>query len=188
MRNSLVHSLLMGTACCFAAAGEGGGDDNEPLGIITLEDNLSDAEKPKEIPAGRYKGEIQDVQIPTSQKGNQYFGVKFVIPADELPADVRDSYPDGAILYYNRVIVPTPGNRRAMWNLKQFMTAIGCDVNTDQIDPNDWMGKEANLQVRMGKYQGEERAEIGAVLAAEAAAPARKATADKAAPAKRRGR
>jgi len=183
LKSNPLFLLLMASVVRYAAA-----DDGEPIGIISLEDNLSDVEKPKEIPAGRYRGEIQDVQLPTSQAGNQYFAVKFVIPNDELPADVRESYPDGAILYYNRIIVPGPGNRRAMWNLKQFMAAIGMDVNTTEIDPNEWMGKEAQLQVRMGKYQGEERAEIGAVLSAEAKAPARAAPEKKTVAAKSRRR
>lgn len=181
---------IRGPQVCFAPPS----DDGEPIGIISLEDNLSDVEKPPEVPAGRYKAEVQDVQLPTSQKGNQYFAVKFVIPSEELPADVRESYPDGAILYHNRVIVPDKGNRRALYNLKQFVEALGLDSNTTEIDPNQWMGQEATLVVRMGKYQGEERAEIGAVLPAEAArsrssaAPADAGAKGKAAPAKRRGR
>ena len=140
---------------------------DEPLGVIELESNLDDAEKPPEVSAGIYVGEIQDVQIPTSGKGNDYFAVKFVIPSEELPGDLQEHYPDGAILYYNRVIVPKGNDRRAMFNLKNFMQAIGISTKTTSIDPNSWMGARARLQIKMGKYQGEERAEIQSVLKAE---------------------
>lgn len=151
-------------AVCFMA--------DEPLGVIELESNLAEVEKPPEVPAGLYVAEVQDVQIPTSGKGNDYFAVKFVIPSDELPADVAENYPDGAVLYYNRVIVPKGNDRRAMFNLKQFMTALGLGLNTTTVDPNEWMGQRARIRVKMGKWQGEERAEIQSVEKAEAAAPA----------------
>ncbi len=43
-------------------------DEREDLDIITLEEQLSNAEKPPELPAGLYEGEIQDVQMAASQK------------------------------------------------------------------------------------------------------------------------
>lgn len=149
---------------------------DEPLGVIELESNLDDAEKPPEVTPGIYEAEIQDVQIPTSGKGNDYFATKFVIPTENLNPEIAEHYPDGAVLFYNRVIVPKGNDRRAMFNLKQFMSAIGLSTKTTTIDPNTWMGHRARIQVRMGKYQGEERAEIQAVLAAEKA-PAREAPA-----------
>jgi hypothetical protein len=152
-------------------------DDNEPMGIIELDENLADVEKPKEIPPGKYVGEVQDVQEATSGKGNTYFAVQFRIPPDELPADVAEQYEEGAVLYWNRIIKPrSRSDRRALFNLRRFIEALGLDPNTTTIDPNDWMGRQARLIVRSGKYLGEERAEIGAVEPAEAqAAPSRRA-------------
>jgi Protein of unknown function (DUF669) len=152
-------------------------DDNEPMGIIELDENLADVEKPKEIPPGKYVGEVQDVQEATSGKGNTYFAVQFRIPPDELPADVAEQYEDGAVLYWNRIIKPrSRSDRRALFNLRRFIEALGLDPNTTTIDPNDWMGRQARLIVRTGKYLGEERAEISAVEPAEAkAAPTRRA-------------
>lgn len=148
---------------------------DETIGIIELEDSLSGAEKPKEIPPGQYIGEIQDVQIPTSGKGNQYFAVTFIIPPEQLPDDLRDDYGDGARLFWNRVLVPVGGNRRALYNLRLFIEALGLDSNTTQIDPNEWMGRKAKLRVVTGTYLGENRAEIRAVEKAEDIAPRRKA-------------
>jgi hypothetical protein len=168
---------LMGYGMSLAAAGVCFDEENE-LGIIELESNLSDAEKPLELPAGLYTAEIQDVQIGTSQKGNRYFAVKFVVPTDGIPAEVADQFEDGAALYYNRVVVPDGKDRRALFNLRKFMEAIGLDSNTTQIDPNAWMGCQARIKVVHEKWQGEDRAQIKSVESAEA----------KAAPAKTNGR
>lgn len=157
--------------------------NDEPMGIIELDQNLSDVEKPKEIPPGKYVGEIQDVQEATSAAGNTYFAIQFRIPPDELPADVAEEYEDGALMFWNRIIKPRGrSDRRALFNLRKFIEALGLDPNTTSIDPNDWMGRQARLQVVMGKYQGEDRAEIRSVEAAEPkAAPARRAVPPRAA-------
>jgi|SRR6185436_4602952 Protein of unknown function (DUF669). len=150
--------------------------NDEPMGIIELEDSLADVEKPQEIPAGKYVAEIQDVQERTSANGNTYYAIQFRVAPDELPADVAEEYEDGALLFWNRLLKPrSRSDRRALFNLRKFIEAIGLDANTTSIDPNDWMGRSARLHVALGKYQGEDRAEIRAVEAAEAAAPARAA-------------
>lgn len=143
-------------------------DYGEPIGIIELEDNLADAEKPEEIPQGLYTAEVQDVQTPVSGKGNTYFQVKFVIAPEDIAPDVREGYPDGAMLYWNRIIVPKKGDRRALFALRKFVEALGLDSNTTNIDPNEWMGRRARVRVVHGRYQGETRAEIKSVEAAEA--------------------
>lgn len=149
--------------------------NDEPMGVMELDENLADVEKPKEVPPGKYTGEVQSVEEKPSAAGNTYFAVQFRIPPDELPADIADQYEEGSLLYYNRIIKPRgKTDRRALFNLRKFIEALGLDSNTTTIDPNDWMGRQARLMVRMGKYQGEERAEIAAVEASEPkAAPAR---------------
>jgi len=152
---------------CVAYAAE---DEDGSLDLIELDENLDDAEKPEELQPGVYEGEVQDVQKQTSSKGNQYFAVKFVIPPEQIPADLREGFPDGAVLYWNRQVVPKKGDRRATWNLKRFIEALGLPTNTNAIDPNDWMGQRARIRVRMGKWEGQERAEIQSVEAAESEA------------------
>lgn len=191
MKSLLMSGLSFRALMCYAAPkDQGGGEaDDEPLGLIQLSENLADVEKPPEVPPGVYTAEVQDVQLPTSGKGNQYFAVKFMIPDTELPPDVREHYPDGAVLFWNRNVVPVDGDRRAMYNLKKTMEALGLDTKTTTIDPNEWMGRDARIRVVMGKYQGEERAEIKSLEAAEPAsrpAPARGAKAAAATPARGR--
>lgn len=162
---------------------------DEPLEIVELEGNLADAVKPPEVTAGKVPGEIQDIEIKTSNAGNKYYAVKFVISPDDLAEDIREHYEDGATLYWNRQIVPKgASDRRALFNLKQFYTNIGLNNNITTVNPNDWMGCKALLTVKHGTYQGETRAEIAAIAPLDKA-PARTtkaAAADKAAPARGR--
>jgi len=126
-----------------------------------------------------YVGEVQDVQVATSGKGNQYYAVKFVVAPEEIPADIVDAFEDGAVLYWNRQIKPTAKDRRALYNLRRFVEALGLDSNTTSINPNEWMGCQAKLRVRLNKNPntGEMQAQIQSVdsVEAQAAQPAERA-------------
>ena len=78
-------------------------------------------------------------------------------------------------MFCNRLSSPeAKSDRRALFNLRKFIEALGLDSNTTSIDPNEWMGRPARFHVRMGTYQGEQRAEIGSIEASEPEpAPAR---------------
>lgn len=165
LRTLLMSTSLMSSICRMAD--DGNGSDGDLLDAIEFEENLGDVEKPPELPAGVYVGEVQDVQKQVSTKGNSYFAIKFVIPPENIPADLRDGFPDGAVLYWNRQVVPKAGDRRAMFNLRKLVESLGLSVDTNTVDPNEWMGRPAKLRVRMGKWQGEDRAEIAAVEVAE---------------------
>lgn len=167
--------------------------EDEDLSIIELDDNLAEAEKPPVLPAGLYTGEIQDIQKQTSGKGNEYFNIKFVIPTEEISAELADQFEEGAILYYNRILVPKPGgkDKRTLYNLRMFIEKLGLDSNTTSINPNDWMGQRLRLKVKNTVYEGEPRAEITGVESAEAPTTRPKAEAtkaDKAPASKTRGR
>lgn len=144
--------------------------DDDGLDVLELDESLADVEKPPEVPPGLYVGEVQDVQKADSAKGNSYYKIKFVITSQELPAELQDQFEDGAVLFWNRQIVPTQKDRRALFNLKKFVESLGLDANTTRIDPNDWMGCQARLRIRHTKYEGEMRAEIQSVDPVEAAA------------------
>lgn len=163
--------LLMGSVIMHAP------DDDGSVGILELDSSLADAEKPPEIPAGVYVGEVMEVQEKDAQSGNRYYSVKFVIPPENLPADIRDQWEDGCSLYWNRNIIPTAKDRRALFNLRRLIEALGLDTNTSTVDPNEWMGRSARLRVVHGKYQGEVRAEVRSVEPAEPEAATRRGTA-----------
>lgn len=161
---------------------------DEPLSIVELDGNLADAEKPPEVPPGKYVGEVQDVQEQSSQAGNRYWSIRIVIPQEELPASVAESYEDGATLYWNRQLVPRDArDRRTIFALKNLYTSLGLDGNITTVNPNDWMGCKTLVTVRHGTYQGETRAEIASLAPADRA-PARQAAPEPAAAAPARGR
>jgi hypothetical protein len=146
--------------------------ENE-LGIISLEQNLSDVERPPELPVGRYVGEIQSVEIKTSAQANDYFAMRILIPSESIPAEVAEHYEDGAIFFYNRLLVPKGNDRRSLWNLRQFIEKLGLDSNTSEVDPNEWMNQNIGVVIASERnLEGELRSTIRSLFAAEDA-PAR---------------
>lgn len=169
--SDILRKYLINTVA-HARASEGdssGGDEgSSPVGILELEDSLDEATKPPELRQNRYLAEVQGVEEKTSgTSGNVYYAVKFLIPPEEIGADQRDDYPDGAVLYWNRQLKPKPGDRRAIFNLKKFMEALGLDTHVTSVDVNSWMGCRARLKVGQKPWDGEMRAQIDAVEAAE---------------------
>ena len=147
--------------------------EQEELGIISLDMNLADVERPPEIPVGKYVGEIQSVEVKTSGQGNEYFAIRILVPSENIPAEVAEHYEDGALFFYNRLLVPKGNDRRALWNLRQFIEKIGLDANTNEINPNEWMNQTVGIVVGMEKnLEGELRANVRSLFAAEEA-PAR---------------
>jgi hypothetical protein len=152
--------------------------EHEELGIISLDVNLADVERPPEVPVGRYIGEVQSVEQKTSGAGNEYFAIRILVPNENIPAEVAEHYEDGALFFYNRLLVPKPGDRRSLWNLRQFVEKLGLDSNTNEINPNEWMNQTVGLVVGMEKNQdGELRSAVKSLFAAEEA-PAREEEAE----------
>ena len=152
--------------------------DQEELGIISLDMNLADVERPPEIPVGKYVGEIQSVEVKTSGQGNEYFAIRILVPAENIPAEVAEHYEDGALFFYNRLLVPKGNDRRSLWNLRQFVEKIGLETNTNEINPNEWMNQSVGVVVGTEKnLEGEMRASIKSLFAAEDA-PAREEEAE----------
>ena len=145
---------------------------DEELDIISLDMNLSDVERPPDVPVGRYIGEIQNIEVKTSGQGNDYFAMRVLIPAEGIPADIAEHYEDGALFYYNRLLVPKGNDRRALWNLRQFVEKLGLSTDTDEIDPNEWMNQSIGIVVGTEKnLEGETRSAIRSLFAAEEGVP-----------------
>ena len=148
---------------------EAPGDEDTELGILEFDQNLEDYEEPDLLPKGNYHGEIQDIAIKLNQKGTgKYFAIKFVIPTEEFPPDYDiENYPDGCTCYYNLISVPIGGNRRAMANLKKFVSKMGLSISTNMVDPNDWMSQRMKLKIDHRTYQGNTNENIASVEAAD---------------------
>ena len=153
--------------------------NEEVVGIVDLDVNLAEVEPAPELPIGTYRGEIVGVQTATSAKGNNYWNIQIKIPPAEIPAELAEFYEDGATFYWNRQLIPNGKDRRVLVNLRKFIEAIGLDSNVTQVDPNEWMGREVGVVLKMGKdLDGNPRAEP-ARLEAVATKPAPKGGAGK---------
>ena len=145
---------------------------DEELDIISLDMNLSDVERPPDVPVGRYLGEIQNIEVKTSGQGNDYFAMRILVPAENIPADIVEHYEDGALFFYNRLLVPKGNDRRSLWNLRQFVEKLGLSSETNEIDPNEWMNQRVGLVIGTEKnLEGETRSAIRSLFAAEEGVP-----------------
>lgn len=139
------------------------------LSMIELDEDLGDIEKPPELPAGKYRGEVVSVEAKKSGKGNDYYEIGIKVPPNEIPAQVAEHFEDGALMFWNRQLVVHAGSdRRTKYNLRKLVESMGLELGKT-IDPNEWMGANIGIVVRHGQYQGETRAEIGSLYAAEEA-------------------
>lgn len=134
----------------------------ETLDVLELDQNLDDYPEPELLPEGWYRAEVQGVEKRTNQAGTgQYYAVKFVIAPDQYPADYdADNWPDGLTLYYNLLRYPRSGDRRALANVRKFMEKLGLAVDTNRIDPNEWVGRDARLKIEHGTWEGNKREQI----------------------------
>lgn len=132
--------------------------------FIDLDMNLEDYEDFETLPKGEYPGECTTAEVRTSDKGNQFFYTLWKIDPSDYPADYDVSNnPDGTVLNFSRLSVPSAQNRRAVTAVKKFYKALGLDLKTNTINPEDWVGKKAKLVVGAEKYNGEDRNNISAV-------------------------
>ena len=173
MRNGYIATLLAGAGIMSLLARAPSEEGSEELSIITLDEDLDSVEKPPELAVGKYEGEVMEVGVQTSQKGNEFYAIKITIPQENLPANVQDDFPDGATFYWNRQLVVGPdSDRRTKYNLRKMIEAFGLPSNTREIDPATWMNCPVGVVIRHGKFNGETRAEIASLYATEVAAPA----------------
>lgn len=151
IRSFVLASLTSSIA--WAPASEGGGDS-----IIELDQNLDSFEDYEILPKSTYPGTCETAEIRTSDNGNEYYYTNWRIDPSDYPADYdEENAPEGTVLNYSRVQVPTAGDRRSITNVKKLMRAMGLDLKTKTIDCSEWVGKRANLVVGHNKYNGETR-------------------------------
>ncbi len=164
-----ITAFLMGSlysTIAFAPA-DGGGSDDES--IVELDSNLESYDDYQILPKGNYEGECTLAEKRVSDNGNEYYYTNWTIPVDSYPADYDvENAPEGTILNYSRISVPTSSDRRSITNVKRLMKAMGLDLKTKVIDPSTWVGKHAKLVVGHSTYQGEKRAAIDKIESLDA--------------------
>lgn len=151
--NTLANRILAaGSILGVARMSDDGGS------IIELDQNLDAFEDYEILPKSSYPGTCTTAEVRTSDAGNEYFYTNWTIDPSDYPADYDvENAPEGTVLNYSRVQVPTAGDRRSITNVKKMMRAIGLELKTKTIDPSLWVGQKANLVVGVQKYNGETR-------------------------------
>lgn len=131
--------------------------------IIDFGEDITDAEAPPPLPAGRYTATIREAKPKVSaNSGNKYADIAMHIAPDQFPVDFpAENNPDGVTLYFRRLLLePTPSAR---FRMRKFCEAIGAPT-AKQLDLNDWVGLTCEVEVSNSQYEGLPRAEINRVV------------------------
>jgi hypothetical protein len=131
------------------------GMSEEQLGsVYTMDRSLADAERPKPLPIGEYRGEVRGAELKTSSKGKPMLVIQYFIDPSQFPADYTDGNPDGETLSVFQSLVQTPRNR---YLLKQFCLMHGV-APSNQIDTTAFIAQNVILAVSHEEYEGMEQA------------------------------
>lgn len=137
--------------------------------IVELDSNLDSYDDYQILPKGNYRAVCETVEKRVSDNGNEFYYTNWRIMPDNYPADYdHENAPEGTLLNYSRIQVPTSTDRRSITNVKRLMRAIGLDLKTKVIDHEQWVGKEAKLVVGWGTFNGERRAQIDKIESLDA--------------------
>lgn len=126
------------------------------MDLIKLNMNIEDMEEYEPLPSGPYPVEVRDVEIRHTEKvpdGFIYLSLR-VDPSD-YPADYdAANAPEGLIVAYARVQLPTGTDRRKVKPYKSLLRALGVEPKGNEFNPADWIGKTAQALLSVQEYQG----------------------------------
>lgn len=133
--------------------------------VLEFDNDISDAQPPKPLPARDYIATIIGAELRNGKTdpSKQHIAVTFKIDPDQYPIDFADGNPDGTTIVY-RMLSYNPKNPSAVFRIKQFCQAIGAPTSR-AIDLNDWTGRQGKVTVTHDQDQqsGELRAQINKV-------------------------
>lgn len=134
------------------------------MSLIQYSANIADAEAPPPLPAGEYEGVcVGAVPALSKSSGNPMLPLTFKISADQFPADFDAGGVDELTFVYNRLTTRDTAQDR--FRMKNICLALDVPMSNN-IDPNDFVGKKARLVITVGKdLEGNDRAEISKILA-----------------------
>lgn len=133
----------------------------ELTSILEFDEDLSNVEAPKPLPAGTYDAVIESAETMTSNSGKPMIKVTFNISADQYPVDYTDGNPEGTKLTQYLLADNT---NRSKFALKRFILAIGAPLS-NKIDVTTFIGLPAKVEVGNRMWQDVEVANIVRVLA-----------------------
>ena len=134
------------------------------MGLLNFSKNIADAEAPPQLPVGEYNGMcIAATDKEAASSGNPMLVLTLQIPRSEFPADFDPGDGvDDLTFTWNIVSRDIPADR---WRMKNVCKAFGVAMSQN-IDPNEFVGKQARVRTRMGKdLENNQRAEISGVVA-----------------------
>lgn len=116
---------------------------------ISLPTNLSEVEAGGEFKTPtpqEYTFEVKKAEVKQSQAGNTMVNLGLQIIDDE---EFAGSYVWETLVF----------TEKAMFRVKQFMLACGLDVDTAEIDTEEWIGLQFNATTGIDEfeYNGEQR-------------------------------
>ena len=133
------------------------------MGLLVFSQNIADAAAPPQLPAGEYRA-ICTAAIDklAASSGNPMLTLTLQVPRTEFPADFDPGDGVDELTFTMNVVArDIPADR---WRMKNTCKAFGVPMSSN-IDPNDFVGREARARVRMGQdLEKNPRAEIGQVL------------------------
>ena len=137
------------------------------MSIINLVTDIEAMEEFEPLPQGRYTAEIREVEVRTSEKlPDGYFHISMLINTDQFPADYDEAnQPEGALITYSRVAVPTAEKRRTVKPFKNLLRCLGVEVNGTEFDPQTWVSKEVQVLLKVDEYQGTPTNQVEALMA-----------------------
>lgn len=133
------------------------------MGLLSFSQNIADAEAPPQLPVGEYLATcIAAVEKEAASSGNPMLTLTMQIARTEFPADFDPGEGvDDLTMTWNVVARDIPADR---WRMKNVCKAFGVAMSSN-IDPNEFVGKQARVRTRMGKdLENNQRAEIGGVV------------------------
>lgn len=137
-------------------------DENDEISsVIEYQEDIANAKAPAPLPVKKYHASIVEAKpMVSNAKGTKYAAVTFLIPSEQYPADYTDGNADGTKIIYRRVSLEK--NAMAIFGMSRFVKAIGAPTG-HRIDMNDWIGREATVEVVHEPYEGQPRHSIKAV-------------------------
>jgi len=130
----------------------------EQVTMMSYSQDIKDAEKPKPLPSGQYRGVVRSAECKMSGKGKKYIAVVLNISPDQYPADFTDGNPDGTTMTWGRTSgEDTPQGR---WQVKKLFSDFGAPMPGKEVDLNQLLSREVIIDVKHETYQGEIQANI----------------------------
>ncbi len=137
-------------------------EQNSLPSVFEYGSNIADAQPPKPLPAGTYRGVVKMVETQRSKNsGALQAKVDFIVDPKQYPADFTDGDANGTLL---STYINMEDNPKANYRRRLFCEAIGAPMSK-RIDVTQWMGLEAKIEVTHEDYQGLPQARVGKVNA-----------------------